>query len=122
MLEFSWDRECVWDEALKPIGEGEFDKEPFADWWERNQGKLPNLHPLIAEQWIYRHWSRSYVSFLRLELLTWRVEAWPSAQILRDVHLEFGGPLNPNHHYRVFNGGHGFGPNQTARDLNAGTW
>jgi hypothetical protein len=31
--------ECVWDEALKPIGEGTWEKEPFSSWWERCKGR-----------------------------------------------------------------------------------
>jgi hypothetical protein len=122
MLDFSERRDCVWDEALKPIGEGTFDKKPFADWWERNQKNLTNLDPLIAEQWIYRHWSLSYTSFLRLKLMTWCLAAWPSAQILRNVHLEFGTPMEPDLNYRVFNCEGAFGPLPTARALNQGTW
>ena len=119
MLNLSRDREHVRDGSRNRLAKGNSTKSLSGPgtWWARNPAKLSNLHPLIAEQWIYRHWSRSYSSFLRLEPLTWRLEAWPSSQILRDVHLEFGGPMKPDNDYRAFNGERGFGLTPTARAL-----
>jgi hypothetical protein len=51
--------ECVWDETLEPVGEGTPVKETFSSWWDRYKSRLGNLHPEIAEQWIYRHWTKS---------------------------------------------------------------
>lgn len=122
MLDLRQRRECVWDDELRPIGEGEIEKEPFAAWWARHGSTLGHLEPRIAEQWVYRHWSNSYMSFLDLTPLQWRLESWTGDQILAQAHMEFGGPFDANHDDEVFNGGHGFGPNQTARAMNAGTW
>ncbi len=56
---------CAWDDALRPIGESTSHKEPFDIWWKRCGQRLNHLHPMIAEQWIYRHWTHS-VSVLKL--------------------------------------------------------
>ncbi|WP_431017285.1 hypothetical protein [Bradyrhizobium pachyrhizi] len=121
MLDLREHRHCVWDQALCPIGEGE-NKESFAKWWARHEGRLAHLHPQIAEQWIYRHWAHSYMAFLPLEGLTWRHEIWEGDEILKRVHMEFGGPMNAEHDFRVFNGRPPFGPPATALALNQGTW
>lgn len=115
-----WD--CVWDEAMRPIGEGDHHKESFEAWWDRWSERLGHLDPRIAEQWIYRHWRHSYMAFLALEPITWRMESWSGDRILAEVHLEFGGPMAPDHDYKAFNGKGDFGPNATARAMNGGTW
>jgi hypothetical protein len=114
--------ECAWDIDMRPIGEGEINKESFTEWWRRFGPRLAHLDPRIAEQWIHRHWANSYMAFLNLELLTWRVEVWPSERILSEVHMEFGGPMDADHDYIAFNGRYGFGPNATAKAMNEGTW
>lgn len=115
-----WER--VWDERLRPINEGEDDKESFTEWWARHKEALAHLDPLIAEQWVYKHWSTSYTAFLPLEDVTWRRERWPADQILAQVRMEFGGPMDPEHDFRAFNGRDGFGPLPTAVALNQGSW
>ncbi|RYG92489.1 MAG: hypothetical protein EON58_18585 [Alphaproteobacteria bacterium] len=108
---------------MQPLGEGSLEKEAFEDWWGRWSSTLSNLHPQIAEQWLYRHWCHSYMAFLDLAPITWRVEHWLGDDILSQVWLEFGGPMVPDHDYKAFNGPHGFGPNSTARAMNRdGTW
>jgi hypothetical protein len=59
LLDIRADHDLRWDEALKPVGEGEFDKEAFGPWWERHGTRLGHLHLRIAEQWIHRHWRHS---------------------------------------------------------------
>lgn len=107
---------------MRPIGEGDFNKEPFEAWWARWGETLAHLDPRIAEQWIYRHWCHSYMAFLELAPLKWRLESWPGDRILSDVHLEFGGPMVADHDFKAFNGEGGFGPISTARAMNTGTW
>lgn len=122
MLDLRKRYECAWDEALRPRGEGEFEKEEFATWWSRNENQLSHLDPRIAEQWIYRHWAHSYTTFVDLGELTWRLETWSGDDVLKNAHMEFGGPFAPEHDYAAFNGARGFGPNLTARSMNEGTW
>lgn len=122
MLDLRKRHECAWDEALRPRGEGELEKEDFASWWDRNGEQLSHLDPRIAEQWVYRHWAHSYTSFVGLADLTWRLEAWSGDEVLERAHMEFGGPFSADHDYKVFNGAQGFGPNATARAMNGGTW
>lgn len=107
---------------MRPIGEGDHKKEPFENWWTRWFERLSHLEPRIAEQWIYRHWCQSYMAFLTLESITWRMECWPGRRIISQVHLEFGGPLSPVDDYGLFNEGRGHGPLQTAIAMNRGTW
>ncbi len=114
--------ECVWDAAMRPIGEGEHHKETFEAWWGRWRERLSHLDPRIAEQWVYRHWCHSYMAFLNLDDITWRLEIWPGEAILGRVWMEFGGPMDAAHDYAAFNGVGGFGPIATARAMNAGTW
>ncbi len=126
MLDLRRRWECVWDCGLRPVGHNGDDgiaaKEPFAAWWARHAEALAHLHPQIAEQWIYRHWSDSYMAFLPLPALTWRREHWDADRILRDVRLEFGGPMDAGYDYHAMNSSDGFGPISTARALNTGTW
>ncbi|HYG27379.1 MAG TPA: hypothetical protein VD906_10770 [Caulobacteraceae bacterium] len=122
MLDLRKRYDCAWDEALRPRGEGELDKEDFTSWWERNGERLAHLAPRIAEQWIYRHWTHSYTAFVSLTDLTWRLESWSGDEVLNRAHMEFGGPFAPDDDYKIFNGARGFGPNATARAMNAGSW
>src|SRR5918998_1728131 len=75
----------VWDAALEPIMEGTHAKEPFEAWWARNSARLANLHPLVAEQWVYRHWEQSPFCHLPLKRLSCRLESWPTRRILQEV-------------------------------------
>jgi hypothetical protein len=121
MLELRRRYESVWDPALKPVGHGDFSPEGFDSWWQRNAARLANLHPQIAEQWVFRHWQWSPFRFIRLDCLSWRSEVWTSAQVLDQVHMEFGGPMNPVHDYEVMHE-ETTGPTRTARYWRAGTW
>jgi len=49
----------TWDESLELVGEGTFGKEPFEEWWARNQARIANLDRAVVEQWVYRHWHHS---------------------------------------------------------------
>src|SRR3569832_1808240 len=122
MLDLRKRRECVWDLAMRPVGEGDHSKEPFAPWWARWGGLLAHLHPRIAAQWVFCLWCHSYMAFLELASITWRLESWPGDQILSEIHLEFGGPMLADHDYETFNRGGGFGPIATARAMITGTW
>jgi hypothetical protein len=42
-----------WDGAWAPVGYGEVNQENFDTWWGRNEERLRNLHPQVAEQWSY---------------------------------------------------------------------
>jgi hypothetical protein len=114
----------VWSGELKPVSEGELGKEPFNTWWTRHRGRLRNLHPEIAEQWIYRHWTYSHFSFLPLERLTWREEVWDSDKILSVVvrYGHDGCDYAPDFDYCTFRRRGGADRLQTARALDAGTW
>lgn len=107
---------------MRPVGHDEDEKETFQAWWQRWDGRLANLEPRIAEQWIYRHWCRSYMAFLELKPITWSEEVWSGDQILANVHMEFGGPMDPIWDFDQFNGARGLGPISTARAMNTGTW
>lgn len=122
MLDLRQHRDIVWDAALRPINDGEIDKESFDQWWGRHSAQLDHLDPRIAEQWIHRHWAHSYMRFLELPPITWRREAWDGDRILAEVHMEFGGPMDAEHDYKAFNGHRGLAPIQTARAMNDGTW
>lgn len=109
----------AWDEALAPRDISQWDREPFAEWWARCQGRLSNLHPQIAEQWIHRHWTLSGDTWLPLESLHWRLEQWSTERILGEVYIR-DWHLDPEHDYKVFNA---YGETPTAAPMNAkGTW
>ncbi|MER9864494.1 hypothetical protein [Mesorhizobium sp. M0185] len=112
--------ECSWPEELKPMQEGSyFSRETFDDWWERNSSRLVQLHPMIAEQWVYRHWTLSPYCHLPLEQLRWRLEEWSTQQILRDVFIADIN-VDAEHDFKVFNE---FGGIPPAPVMNAtGTW
>ena len=93
---------CIWPVALRPAGLDTFEKELFDDWWTTNRNELANLHCLIAEQWIYRHWDKSNFSFLPLDSLTWETRIASSEEFLCQVNLFFGGPADAEHDYKVF--------------------
>lgn len=108
-----------WPESLAPIGEGGHNKESFEDWWERNSTGLSNLHPDIAEQWVYRHWHYSPYSFIDLHNLKWELKDWTTEQIIDAVYNERC-QFNAEHDHKVFNR---FDSNPTSGPMNAtGTW
>ena len=114
----------AWPESLKPIGTGAVQCESFAEWWNRHKITLAHLHPMIAEQWLYRHWIWSPYRNLPLDQLVWRQELWKTRRILEEVFRrpQFG-KLQPAFDYEVFHGKY-FEPcliegHQRVRYLNA---
>ncbi|TDH62127.1 hypothetical protein E2C06_13190 [Dankookia rubra] len=110
----------AWDASLEPIGESGVDKEPFETWWARVRHRLANLHPLVAEQWVYKYWRHSPFCHLPLERLSCRLERWSTERILQEV--AWGWPdsdQHPEFNYEVFHG-KGFEPGRTMDAT--GTW
>ena len=77
--------ECAWSPCLRPVGVGTFEKEKFDTWWERTKHLIGHLHPLIAEQWIYRHWTQSPYCYVPLQNLGWQQEKWNTQAIYKDI-------------------------------------
>lgn len=120
MFDLRADLPAAWSEELKPRGESTLQKEPFEAWWARNKFVLSNLHPEIAEQWIYRHWTYSPYCHLPLSELTWRVERWPTVRIIEELRLNrVAGEWNSEFDYKVFHGKE-FEPGRTMDAV--GTW
>ncbi len=122
MLELRNRNELLWPERLRPRQDDQDNKEPLADWRARHEEELSHLHPFVVEQWIYRHFRETRFGFIDLAPLVWREETWSTADYLERVHLEFGGPLDPDWDYEQFQRGGGFGPVDTARLWADGTW
>ena len=95
----------AWPNSLKPIGAGTVQCESFATWWERHKTTLAHLHPMIAEQWIYKHWIWSPYRNVPLDHLVWQQELWRTRRILDEVFVrpQFG-KLQPAFDYDVFHG------------------
>jgi hypothetical protein len=110
----------AWPDSLKPVGAGAVQCEPFDEWWNRHKITLAHLHPMIAEQWIYRHWIWSPYRNLPLDQLVWRQESWKTRRILEEVFRrpQFG-KLQPAFDYEVFHGKY-FEPGRSMDQT--GTW
>ena len=110
----------AWPNSLKPIGAGTVQCESFATWWERHKTTLAHLHPMIAEQWIYKHWIWSPYRNVPLDHLVWQQELWRTRRILDEVFVrpQFG-KLKPAFDYDVFHGKF-FEPGRTMD--RTGTW
>jgi hypothetical protein len=122
MLDLSRHLDPVWPDDLKPVGEGDIDKEEFETWWERNRLRLANLHRLIAEQWIYRHWTHSPFAFVPLESIRWELAEMTGDEVLARVRREFAGPLDPEFDYGVFQEKYLGRKLATSFALDQGTW
>lgn len=96
--------DLTWDENLRPVGESTFEKETFEDWWHRNGKALAHLHPIIAEQWIYRHWTHSPYCSLPLARLDWRRETWLTERLLDELGKPHREHWQPEWDYGVFHG------------------
>jgi hypothetical protein len=93
---------CPWDESLRPVGNGTWEKEAVDSWWERCGGGVNGLHRQIAEQWIFRHWDETPYGDLPLNRLSWRLEHWSHKDLDR-VFLRAGfGRLTPDADYKAF--------------------
>ncbi|MEQ9506203.1 MAG: hypothetical protein RLO80_08010 [Hyphomonas sp.] len=114
--------EDPWPDAWRPVGEGEFEKEEFDTWWMRNSNALANLDPLVAEQWIYRHWKGSPLRFLDVPQAHCRSEIFSTERFLSEVHLEWGRPANPEHDAHVFSLDNPRGYHAPAQNWLNGTW
>lgn len=115
--------ECAWSENLKPMGYGDLHVEDFASWWGRNGENLKNLPEALAEQWVFRHWQDSVISFIPIEGLQCREEAWPSIDFITKVGTVRGNePLEPEHDFEVFSGRKTGEMLQTAKALDKGHW
>jgi len=96
---------AAWDASLTPAGFGTTHKESFESWHERNKQALAHLHPAIAEQWIYKHWTSSPYKNLPIEGLTWRQEKWKTDKILNEVFRRLPSePLVSEYDYKTFHG------------------
>lgn len=103
MLKVDRSEQKLWTNRLKPSGQGSHDKEHFSEWWLRNSSSLLNLHPLICEQWIYRHWHYSPWAFLPLRKLSWKLSELGTDEIIDNVYRVFATTLHPEYDFRVFN-------------------
>jgi hypothetical protein len=112
----------VWPQHLQPVDDDSARKETFASWWERNLAEIGHLHPLLAEQWIYRHWRHTDFAFLPLDSLEWDLVEMSGEEFLENVRREISKRLDPEFDYEQFQGRHGWGKTATARDLDSGTW
>lgn len=122
MFDLSRDHDAVWPKCLKPMGEGEGNKETFSDWWGRHERELGHLHPHLCEQWVYRHWLHSDYAFLPLETLTWELISMEGDDILKTVHRNTGGDLDPDWDFCTFTvQPDGWQP-ATGLALDRGTW
>lgn len=107
-----------WPTSLRPYGHDTMDPEAVDTWYERNQSLVGHLHPLIAGQWIHRHWTHSPYCSFPLGALSWTMEIWASEKLL-GVHCPRC-MMNAEHDFDVFNT---FPGNPTAAPMNAtGTW
>jgi hypothetical protein len=88
IIDADWDGdEGGWDASLEPVG-------GFDAWWHRCNSAVGHLHPMIAEQWIYRHWRETSYRNLPLEKLTWASEQWRTVDIIHQVYAKAATPLN----------------------------
>lgn len=109
----------TWCELLKPRGEGEGCKEEFGPWWSRNEKYLSNLDPLVAEQWIYRHWTGTPYRCIPLSPLTCKRERWSTDKILSKVGNQRKKYWDVQFDYTQLNSH----SNEPARSMNeTGTW
>jgi hypothetical protein len=67
MIDLRGHQKLEWPNELRPRGEGTWEKETFDLWWDRNKTLIAHIHPVVAEQWIYRHWSNSPYCHLYLD-------------------------------------------------------
>ena len=118
------ENQCAWSPRLAPAGVGTLlEKETFDSWWKRASRLIGNLNPLIAEQWIYRHWTQSPYRYLPIEHLKWHQEAWNTEDIFRSIFVRTGfGPNNPDSDVTFFRDKNleGVEPYKSLRSL--GTW
>lgn len=123
MLPFDLDHlpDLAWPEDFRPVGEATAGKEAFGHWWLRNHN-LHHLPEALCEQWVYRHWTGSPFSFIPLDTLECRCEAWDGERILRSIYRAWGGELHPQFDYETFQRDGGEGRLQTAVALDSGTW
>jgi hypothetical protein len=115
--------ECAWSARLRPVGVETLEKETFDSWWKRASRLIGHLSPLIAEQWIYKHWTRSPYCYLPIEHLKWRQEAWNTEDIFRSIFVRPSfGPNNPDCDVTFFRDKNleGVEPYKSLRSL--GTW
>ncbi len=112
----------AWPDALRPVDESTYAKEPFYAWWLRNRERLAHLPADLCEQWIYRHWTHSPFSFLPLDDLAWERRLWSGDALLASIHRAWGGELHPQFDYETFQRRGGVDRHPTAVALDQGTW
>ena len=125
MIAIDSDREyeCAWSPQLRPSGEGTFDKETFDQWWRKAKPFIPHLHPQIAEQWIYKHWTNSPYCYLPLQNLDWRCEEWKTDAIFRDIFVRPSfGPNQPESDFKFFTDGNYSGREPWKTIRSTGSW
>lgn len=117
-----WRAESPWSDGLMPIGEGDVNKESFAEWWKRVQRELAHLPPDLCEQWIYRHWKGSPFRFLNLASIKWERRVWEGEDFLATVYRALDDPLDPEFDFNQFQGKLPGWKHPTALALDEGTW
>jgi hypothetical protein len=103
IIDADWDGdEGRWDASLEPVRDPETGVESFDAWWHRCNSAVGHLHPMIAEQWIYRHWRETSYGYLPLEKLRWTTEQWRTVDIIREVYVKAATPRCPESDFRNF--------------------
>jgi hypothetical protein len=93
---------CAWNPLLKQNLEWPH-SEPFDEWWHRCKALVGHLHPMVAEQWIYKYWDRSPYCYLPIENLAWTEQRWSNEIIINDVFVTPNwGPHNAEHDFEVY--------------------
>lgn len=122
MFYFTAQKPRAWPAHLAPVGMDTDEKESFEAWWARNGEELKHLHPMLAEQWVYRHWYLSEFACLPIETITWELVKMSGEDILATVKRELGRTLDADIEYENHQGRYGEPMSETAVDLEKGTW
>lgn len=76
-----------WASEMRSPSTFEHDIERFEEWWTNHRAYLEHLGPIVAEQWIYRHFDRSEYFGLPLEYLRVQLERMATNTLLTDVYV-----------------------------------
>ncbi|GLK81832.1 hypothetical protein [Methylopila turkensis] len=118
MLKIWPEDDLIWPLSLKPQRYDTLHPEPADEWYERNRNAIGHLHPLIAGQWVHRHWHHSPYCSFPLDGLSWTIEEWPNERLL-NVHCPrcmFDAAFD----FETFNS---YPDNPTSEPMNrTGTW
>lgn len=91
-----------WPAEMSSESNFEHNEKKFEEWWATNGLKLAHLGPIVAEQWVFRHFNDTLYAGLPLDRLRVQTERMSTNTLLTDVYVDGWEDKFPEYDWETF--------------------